>query len=95
MKKYCYRFRVSLITFALGLVSVFMVNGLLIQPEEMKVDLPEAETESSLIVFPMKRELVSANQGGNGCGGETVEEFEARIKKEKMKLKKVKRNRQR
>lgn len=53
-------------TFALGLASVFMINGLL-DFNEVPVDLPETMFESPIVVLPVEAKDIKLS-GGSGCG---------------------------
>lgn len=89
MKQY-QKLRIMLITFALGLASVFMFDRLSETPDEIKVNLPRIETESAIILYPIKKEFIEIRGGG---GGETVEEYTKRIRKEKKLKNKARKNR--
>jgi hypothetical protein len=52
MKRFYLRFRITLMTFALGLASVFVFSGTLQNSDETPVDLPKTETAKTLVVFP-------------------------------------------
>lgn len=51
MKKYYFRFRFALITFAFGLASVWFFSAMLKTSDEVLVDLPKTQTELPIIVF--------------------------------------------
>lgn len=50
MKNYCYRFRFFLLTLAFGLASVPVFNNLYERWTEIKVDIPQVESETPIIV---------------------------------------------
>ena len=52
MKRFYLRFRIMLMTFALGLASVFVFGGSLKYSDEIYVDLPKLQTEKIIIVSP-------------------------------------------
>jgi len=66
MKKLYFRFRILLMTFAFGLASVFVINGSLKDSDEIRVDLPEIESESPVIVFPKEGILIPYCSGSIG-----------------------------
>jgi hypothetical protein len=53
MKRIYLRFRILLMTFALGMAVVYMTNGLSIAWSEVPVELPKAKTTDVLHVFPV------------------------------------------
>ncbi len=67
MKRFYSQFRIMLITFALGLASVFVFNGSLQLSDEVTVQLPKTESKSEnvLIVFPLCRSEMPRG-GGSG-----------------------------
>ncbi len=71
MKKLYFRFRILLMTFALGLASVFMFDGSLKSSNEIPVNLPKVQSESPIIVFPKEAGLILNSVGitvTRGCG---------------------------
>jgi hypothetical protein len=52
MKKFYSKFRIALMTFALGLASVFVMNGSLQFSDEVQVNLPKTKSGEILIVYP-------------------------------------------
>ena len=71
MKKLYFRFRVLMMTFALGLASVFMFNGSLQFSDEIYVNSPHIQSETPLIVIPTEANFISNNVGimiTRGCG---------------------------
>lgn len=66
MKRFYFRFRILLLTLALGLSSVNFVNWLNDYWSEVSVDLPKVESKSPIIVLP--REKAEMPYGGEGCG---------------------------
>ena len=65
MRKFYPKFRISLATFALGLASVFMINGSLQFSDEIPVNLPKAESGEIIVVLPE----TSCQMFGYGGGG--------------------------
>ena len=65
MRKYYSRFRILLMTFTLGLASVFAFNGSLKFSDEILVNLPETESGDVVIVFPKCR-FEMPFSGGSG-----------------------------
>lgn len=59
MKKIYFRFRVLLMTFALGLASVIIFNGSLQIADEAPVNFLQTKTESSVIIIPQKTEVAN------------------------------------
>ena len=55
MKRAYLRFRVMLMTFALGLASVFLFNGFLNKTHENFLTLSETKSSDVLVVFPRER----------------------------------------
>jgi len=68
MKKFYSRFRIALITFALGLSSVFMINGSLSFSREVPVTLPQVETTAVFEIIT-KENWKGFQFVGQGCGG--------------------------
>jgi hypothetical protein len=66
MNKYYFRFRILLMTFALGLASVFVFNGSLQSSSEVFVNLPKVKSESSFIIIPIENKNIDF--GSYGCG---------------------------
>lgn len=54
MKRFYAKFRIALMTFALGLASVFVMNGSLRFSDEVSVNLPEVQSNSIIFVIPKK-----------------------------------------
>lgn len=52
MRKIYFRFRVLLMTFTIGLASIFMSNGSLKPSDEIDIDLPKVQFNSSIIIYP-------------------------------------------
>ena len=52
MKKIYFRFRVLLITFTLGLASVFMLNGSLQISDEIPINLPRTVFGETIVISP-------------------------------------------
>lgn len=65
--KFYSKVRIALMTFTLGLASVWMANGLEIAWSEVPVDLPTAESGEVLAIFPIERRFMP--RGGGGSGG--------------------------
>lgn len=65
------KFRIGLMTFALGLASVFMMNGSIQISDDIPVMLPKIQTESPIIVFPRhwNEKLNGSYWGGGGADG--------------------------
>lgn len=70
MKLFYSRFRIGLMTFALGLASVFMMNGSLQHSDEVKVILPKVES-SSVIEIITDEKWEGFETVGHACGGRT------------------------
>ncbi len=64
MRKFYFRFRILLMTFALGLASVFFFYGSLKESDEIKVELPKVQSDSVIFVTP-KRRLCMPWAGGS------------------------------
>lgn len=58
-----------LMTFALGLASVFVYNSSLKYAEEIPVNLPEIESASPIFVFPKEERFIPY------CGGSVGEKY--------------------
>lgn len=69
MKRFYSKFRIALMTFALGLASVFIMNGSLQFSDEVLVNLPETESGEILIVYPKYAEEtpMGKNRGLIAC----------------------------
>lgn len=67
MKKHYLRFRIFLMTLALGLASVFFMNGSLQFSEEVLVEFPQTSSGETLVVFPRYGDEIPVRQG-SGCG---------------------------
>ncbi len=68
MKKIYYSFRIMLMTFALGLASVFILNGSLEFSDETPVNLPKVKSDSPIIIFSREERFIP-DAGGGGSGG--------------------------
>ncbi|HXG83512.1 MAG TPA: hypothetical protein VNI84_05725 [Pyrinomonadaceae bacterium] len=66
MKRFYTRFRIMLMTFALGLASVFMSNGSLNYSNEIIVELPKSQSESPIIVFSIEEKFIPYCDGSIG-----------------------------
>jgi hypothetical protein len=89
MNKYFSRLRAMLLTFAIGLASVFILNDFSKTTEIIKVDLPEVQSSSTIFVVPVERKLTGlaeSRSGGGGSGGETCDEARAKLKNKNTKL---------
>jgi hypothetical protein len=71
MKKFYFKFRIGLMTFTLGLASVFAFNGLLKYSDEIPVKLPKVENGEVLVVFP--RYGSEMPHGGGEAGGSQIQ----------------------
>ena len=71
MKRYYLRFRFMLMTFALGLASVFAFDGSLKFSDEVYVELPEVQSESVFNIIT-KRNWNGFEPVGVGCGGRNI-----------------------
>lgn len=69
MKRFYSRFRILLMTFAVGLASVFVFNGSLKYSDEVPVNLPKTNSGDAIVVFP--RCLYEMPFGGGAGGGST------------------------
>ncbi len=65
MKRFYSKFRIGLMTFALGLASVFISDGSLYS-DKIYVDLPKTNSGEIIIIFPRYGELPSTGAGGSG-----------------------------
>lgn len=63
MKRHYLKIRILLMTFALGLASVFLFNGSLKYSDEIPVNLPKVQSESPLIVIPTEAKFISNSVG--------------------------------
>jgi hypothetical protein len=97
MKKFYSKFRVGLMTFAIGLASVFVLNGSLKFSEEIPVNLPKVKFEPSTIFFLLPKahsespimfsiEKETEKGGAGASGGMTCEEVRKRAKNKKIKI---------
>lgn len=68
MKRLYLKFKISLLTFAFGLASVFLLNGSLKFSDEVYVNLPKVES-SSVIEVITKENRKGFEPVGHGCGG--------------------------
>jgi len=66
MKRYYLRFRIMLMTFALGLASIGFFNLLTKYLNEISVNLPKVESDSPIFVFPRERKKMPYG-GGSPC----------------------------
>ncbi len=71
MKRFYFKLRIMLMTFVVGLASVFLFNGTLRYSNEISVDLPEFQSESPIIIFPIEEEFIPYCDGNifvyRGC----------------------------
>ena len=67
MKRFYLKVRIGLMTFALGLASVFVINGSLQFLDEVTVNLPETESGEVIVIHSKYPDEVW--WGGGGCGG--------------------------
>ncbi len=68
MKRFYSKFRIALITFALGSASVFMFQGALYS-DAASVDLPHTNSGEIIVVFPRyEHEMPKGVGGGAGSG---------------------------
>lgn len=98
MNKYYFRFRIMLMTFTLGLASVFVFNGSLKFSDEIPVNLPKVKFESSTMIFclpknqsvPMMISMEKKNEyrefAAGASGGTTCEEAREKAKNKKIKI---------
>ncbi|HXH69954.1 MAG TPA: hypothetical protein VNI60_06350 [Pyrinomonadaceae bacterium] len=68
MKRFYSQFRIMLMTFALGLASVFLSNGSLKYSDEVSVNLPRVKS-SSVFEIITKENWKGYQFVGQGCGG--------------------------
>lgn len=68
MKRFYFQFRIMLMTFALGLASVFVFNGSLKYSDEVLVNLPKVKS-SSVFEIITKENWKGYQFVGQGCGG--------------------------
>ncbi|MDQ3322487.1 MAG: hypothetical protein M3525_08685 [Acidobacteriota bacterium] len=66
MKRFYYQFRIMLITFALGLASVFAYYNTWKFSDEIYVNLPETASGEVIVVFPRCRFQIPDTEGGGG-----------------------------
>ncbi|MGI8786417.1 MAG: hypothetical protein ACR2HG_01465 [Pyrinomonadaceae bacterium] len=72
MKRFYFKFRIMLMTFALGLASVFVFNGSLKYSDEVFVNLPKVESDSVIFITPKKQVCMF---GGGGSHWSPSPEF--------------------
>ena len=65
MRRFYSKFRIGLMTFALGLASVFMMNDSFQFSNQVYVNLPKTKSENVLIVFPLCRSEMPYSVGGH------------------------------
>lgn len=59
MKRIYSRFRIALMTFTLGLATVYFVSGLSIASREIPMELPAVQSANVLLVFPDNRAVLT------------------------------------
>ena len=73
MKRFYSQFRVMLLTFAFGLASVWMIDGLSKGLLEVPTNLPKVKTDNVIVVFPRytkeMRQAGGGSSGGRDCCG--------------------------
>lgn len=80
MKKIYFRFRILLMTFALGLASVYLFNGSLNFSDEIRIDLPQVQSDSVIFITPTKRfcfESLATGSEGVPNTKEFIEEWKS------------------
>ena len=83
MKGFYAKFRIMLITFALGLASVFMMNGSLQFSDEVYVNLPKVKSDSIIFVIPKKRICIFGGAGSHWSPSqEYIDEWKANCLRE-------------
>ncbi len=65
MKRFWQRFRIMLMTFAFGLSSVYLFYGSLNVSDEIKVELPQVQSETVIFVTPKKRVCMPQTGGSH------------------------------
>ena len=78
MKRFYSRFRIALMTFALGLASVWMFNGL--NSNEIYVELPKVQSDYVIFVLPIENKTIKILTYRYGCGG-TIDNRKKKIRK--------------
>jgi hypothetical protein len=69
MKRFYSQYRIMLLTFTLGLASVWMIDGLSKGLLEVPADLPKVKTDNVIVVFPRYSKEMPQQGGGDGGGG--------------------------
>lgn len=99
MKRVYSRFRIMLMMFAFGLASVFVFEGSLQPSNEIPVNLPEVQFETSTIIFSLpknqsespimftiEKKMDETQSGGGASGGITCDEARAKEKNKKIRI---------
>ncbi len=99
MKRFYYQFRIMLMTFALGLASVFVFTGSLKYSNEVGVDLPKVDFKPQTIIFSLSKvksessimlslgKPIDPKQNVAGAsGGTTCDEAREKLKNKKIKI---------
>ena len=76
MKRFYPKFRISLMTFAIGLANVFMFNSSLQISIEVSVNLPEVQSDAIIFIKPTKK--ICIEYGGHGVPD--TKEFKEELK---------------
>lgn len=99
MKRFYFPFRIMLMTFALGLASVFVFNGSLEYSNEVTVNLPKVNFEPQIIIFSLpkvqsespiifsiEKKVDSREFGGGASGGISCDEAREKTRNKKIKI---------
>ena len=76
MRRFYLKCRIALITFTLGVASVFMLNGSLYFSDEVPVNLPQVKS-SSVFEIITKENWKGFNFVGHACGGRNKHDGES------------------
>jgi hypothetical protein len=72
MKRFYTKFRVALVTFTLGFASVYFFDWFDNYCNEPRVDLPQVQSETPIIVFPREKKLIWGGGGSPCCDAENL-----------------------
>lgn len=62
-------------TFALGLASLWFIDGMKNGLTETSINLPKVKSEKVMVIFPAKEREIPEGGGGGGGSGMLEEEF--------------------
>jgi len=86
--KYIFRLKTMFLTFLLGLSAVFVFNGSMNLSRQNCVEVPKAQTDSTVFIVPVEsKEIKPENSGGGGAsGGRTCDEERAEASRKNRKF---------